>query len=355
MNYIFISLLYLTTILILILFLSTITIQPTRNETISNEIKQIEMRKQRNIQFQPSYKDDIFDLTQFNYSGICNEIFQYPGNNKQDLILYSIGFENATNWLKMKEESHRILTMSQSVIPNARKVLLLLSDIPTESFIDEMKSYGIEVIQPNYNLPNATAVVKRIFAEELFLKEQKESIKRVVIADFRDVLFFNDIFATFGEDDLVLLMECMSLESTNHCRTLRERINKQWMREGYGIETAQLFAQRNDILINGGLFLGGIDKIISLLSIQRENLNKEKLMYWGQDQAALNYIHLTGQLDHLNFTRDYCSQRICFAEMYSGEYDALYKRVISKPSGCSPVARHKLVFNYPKFKYPEDK
>ena len=165
-------------------------------------------------------------------------------------------------------------------------------------------------------------------------------------------MFFNDIFATFGEDDLILLMECMSLESTQHCRTLREKINKKWMIEGFGKETAKLFAQRNDILINGGLMLGGVDKMIELLTIQRENLNKEKLMLWGQDQATLNYIHLTNQLDHLNITKDYCSQRICFAEIETGEYDYYKKSVISKPTGCSPVVRHKLVFKYPPFTFP---
>ena len=322
----------------------------TENVQTVNRLIPIELLK--NLKFQPQYKNEMFDLSQFNYSGVCAELFQHQRNNKRDLILYAVGFDNEEIWLKMRDTSRQILGMSQAVIPNARRVLLLLSDEPTENFREEMLSFGIEVIKPTQQLPNATAVVQRLFAEKLFLEENKESIDRVVIADFRDVLFFNDIFATFTRDDLMLLMECLALNSHKRCVTLAEKTNFGWMKEGFGNETATQFKEHKETLMNAGLFLGGIEKVIELLSIQIANLNTEKLMLWGQDQATLNYIHLTGQLNHLNFTREYCTQRMCFAEKFTGAYDSERKSVISLPTGCSPIVRHKLVFKTNQFTYP---
>ncbi|GAB1218895.1 hypothetical protein ENUP19_0008G0019 [Entamoeba nuttalli] len=300
----------------------------------------------------PTYVDSLFNMTQFNYSGECGKVFKYKANNKRDLLLFASSFDDPQRWSKMKESSQHIMALTDSALPRATKLLLLLGDAPTSTFEEEINTYGIEVVKVKYELPVATAVVQRIFAEKNFLEENKHKYDRVIIADFRDVLIFNDAFATFSSNDLILLMECLSFNSTEHCVTLNEKTNKKWMNEGYGEEISKKFAEKNEILMNGGLFLGGINKIIELLTIQINNLNKNKMMLWGQDQATLNYIHLTGQLNHLNITKDYCTQRMCFAESFTGYYDKIKKRITTKSTGCSPVIRHKLVFSEPHFKYP---
>lgn len=298
------------------------------------------------------FENHLFDLSHFNYAGKCGEIFKYEPNNEQDLILYYMSFSSEEDWLRIRDDTLKILEMSYAVMKNCKRILLMSSDEPNESFVNEIQQYGIEIIKPDFSFPYGSSVVRRLFAEKIFLQLNHEKFKRIIIADFRDIIFFNDAFATFNETDLVVTMQCRALHSPESCDTLAEEWNYLWMQRAHGIEIANQMKELNGTVINGGLFLGGIDKIIELLTIQTENLDPDKYYDWGVDQATLNYIHMTGKLDHLNISKDYCSQRVCYSEQWTGRYNRNRKSVISTPTGCSPVVRHKLQLSNPYLDFP---
>ncbi|GAB1225037.1 hypothetical protein ENUP19_0240G0043 [Entamoeba nuttalli] len=291
---------------------------------------------------QPKYKTNLFDLSKFNYKGNCGNVFQYQPSNTQDLILYS-GSVELSAWTEIKKYADIIQPMINDVMPTVTKVFLLIGKPPTITFLEEMKRYGVRVIQTtnsSQQISKNDGVVQRIFVSLKYLKENKNKYNRVIFSDFRDVFYFNDAFATFTKDDLILLMECYGIHS-RRCSTFIEPTNNKWVQEGFGREAASSFAKRKEIIINGGIFFGGIDKVIELLTIEVKNIEGKKFN-WGLDQAALNYIYYTGQLNHLNLTKEFCSQRICFTESVTSLYNFSTKTLISNPSGCSPVIRHKI-------------
>ncbi|BFU20453.1 hypothetical protein EHI8A_127660 [Entamoeba histolytica HM-1:IMSS-B] len=291
---------------------------------------------------QPKYKNKFFDLSKFNYKESCGNVFQYQPSNAQDLILYCGSVELGA-WKEIKKYSDIIQPMINEVMPNVTKVFLLIGKPPTITFLEEMKRYGVKVIQranSSQEVSKNVAVVQRIFVSLEYLKENKNKYNRVIFSDFRDVFYFSDAFATFTKDDLILLMECYGINSRK-CTTFTEPTNFRWVQQGFGRETASLFAKRKEIIINGGLFFGGIDKVIELLTIEVKNI-KGKRLNWGLDQAALNYVYYTGQLNHLSVTKEFCSQRICFTEAVTSVYNHSAKTLVSILNGCSPVIRHKI-------------
>ena len=299
-----------------------------------------------------NYKNNYFDLSHFNYAGKCGEVFKYEPNNEKDLILYYVSFREEENWLRIRDDTLKVLEMSFNVMSNCKRVLLLASEPPNTSFEEEIKQYGIEIVKPDFSFPYGSSVVRRLFCEKIFLERNHDKYKRIVIADFRDILFFNDVFATFNDTELVLTIQCRALNSPDSCDTLAEEWNYDWMVTAHGIEIAEKMKKLNGTVINGGLFLGGIDKIIKLLEIQTSNIDPAKYGLWGVDQATLNYVHMTGQLDQLNCSKDYCTQRVCYAEQWTGKYNRNKKSVITTVTGCSPVVRHKLQLPSPYFEFP---
>ncbi|EDR23394.1 hypothetical protein EDI_188200 [Entamoeba dispar SAW760] len=294
---------------------------------------------------QPKYKNGLFDLSKFNYKGRCGDVFKYQPSNEQDLILYSGSIE-LNVWKKIKKYVDIIQPMINAVMPKITKVFLLIGKPPSITFLEEMEGYGVTVIQmtnTSQQISKNYAVVQRIFISLKYLKDNKNKYNRVIFSDFRDVFYFNDAFATFTKDDLILLMECYGVYS-RRCSTFIQPTNNKWVQEAFGREAASSFAKRKEIIINGGIFFGGIDKIIELLTIEIKNIEGKKFT-WGLDQAALNYIYYTGQLDHLNLTKEFCSQRLCFTESITSFYNFSSKTLTSRPSGCSPVIRHKINFD----------
>ena len=64
------------------------------NDKIPIEIKQEEVKEkqeQNNYPFiQPTYSDNLLNLSNFNYEGKCKEIFKYKSNNKMGFGIWFI-------------------------------------------------------------------------------------------------------------------------------------------------------------------------------------------------------------------------------------------------------------------------
>ena len=96
------------------------------------------------------YQNLFFDLSRFNYSGKCGEVFQYEPNNEKDLILYYVTFHGEESWLRIRDDTLKILEMSYAVMKNCHRILLLHSEEPTDYFVKEISRFGIEVIKENF-------------------------------------------------------------------------------------------------------------------------------------------------------------------------------------------------------------
>ena len=93
------------------------------------------------------FKNNFFDVSKFNYKGKCKKSFISIPNNERDLVISGLYYPSKLKWLKQKEQTLMVWSITQKGIPNAKKVVFLYGDEPEEVFVDTFKELGIEIIQ----------------------------------------------------------------------------------------------------------------------------------------------------------------------------------------------------------------
>ncbi|ELP92500.1 hypothetical protein EIN_324180, partial [Entamoeba invadens IP1] len=276
------------------------------NESSSSNVN-IQKANQTFIKFQQStFHNSFIDLRNFNYNGVCKDVYKYTANNERDLWLTSYAYENYKSFLNANVTTPFVLDLLNSSIPHATKVFLLLSDPPYNTFASEMKTkYNISVIQFDVTLDNKTnkgnAATRRMLAWKEWLAPRRHLYDRVFISDLRDIYVFGDLFATFSTDDLVLQMEC--LDTKNKCtKFLNGTFNYKWMIKSFDLKTAIDFSKNGSIVSNVGATFGGTEKIYEYLTVMANNINMTKWDVWGYDQCLHNSVIYSRQLDYLNPT-----------------------------------------------------
>lgn len=297
---------------------------------------------------QPTFKNHLFDLSKFNFNGKCGEIFKYKKNNERDLLFYSVCFQDKNKWLQQKETSMMAATINRHTIPNAKFVLYLHGEEPEEGFIENFRQLGFDVIRSNIVISQTqtfNAAVQRFLDFEEYLEKHENEFDRVVISDFRDIIWFADGFQTMSPDELFMSSECWG--SPVICKKISKGSskNKLWFEHCYGKKLAKEFGERNVILLNTGFFASGMKLMRDFIKIYNNEIRSkpEHANYWGFDQAIINYIYHSGKLKHLNVTLNTMTQKFGFG-MYDKchTYDSERKVVYEFNGKCSPVIRHKL-------------
>ncbi|ELP94537.1 hypothetical protein EIN_116480 [Entamoeba invadens IP1] len=292
-----------------------------------------------------TYTDTYLNVSNFNYTGKCSEVFKYKKNNPRDLFLTAIYFKNPNVWFTIKDRAVRCLKVAQSGIPKATRKVLLLSDDEIPDFTKTMNELGVSVENHPINTTFTNGAVLRYFAAYDYLTQNQEKYDRVVFGDFKDIYFFADGFATFDVNDLIFLMECKAVDNTKTCVTLAEPTNRRWIQTSFGKAIADGYANNRTFLSNVGVVLGGTAKLLKYIEIFKDNVIPEKADNWGHDQALHNKLLYSGYFESLNYTKDYCTQRVCFSEDKSVVWDAKNKALYTRGTGCAPVIRHKIWFN----------
>ena len=329
----------------------TQTVEQTINESKieeqiidkSNEVKVVE-NKTKEIKETIFYKDSMIDTEKFNYDGECGDFFKYKENNERDLIFYSIYYKDEKSFLRHKEKSYMTHSINKASIPNAKRILYLYGDPPGNTFFDDMKNMGIEVIKHNKPIVEPfNAALHRFEAMYEYLIEHENEFDRVVHSDFRDVIWFADGFRCFSKDDMYITSESqIALGKEEHNTYIKSWINSKWMEEGYGLKFVRELKKNNSVIMNVGLAFGGTKQMINYLKIMVDEMNRNKnsIERWGYDQALINYLYYTNQLPNVTVIKP--SQFIGF-DVFSGlNYDSQNKVFYVKGSKCSPIIRHKI-------------
>ncbi|EDR24117.1 hypothetical protein EDI_199070 [Entamoeba dispar SAW760] len=313
---------------------SSATIQLNTNPIIKPRIKS-------------KYEDKLFNLYNFNYSGECAVPFKYKPNNKRDLLIYGVYFSDKRKWNKQQQTTLQTLSLNQNGIPNATKILLLCGEPPEPNFSSLMNSKGVEVIPVKVDSLYNGAVLRYVIIQK-YLEENKEKYDRVFIADLRDVVFFEDGFATFSDKQLYLSKECSRNDTGNiSCASLALNFPKKWMRESVSEEVAELYAANKTKIINSGTIFGGIEQVLHFLQIFTSQFNYQRVNIWGYDQSLLNYMYYSGQFNSLNITIATCDQMFCFDLRNGCYYNKKEKSLTVRGTNCSPIIRHKIVLRNP--------
>ncbi|ELP87809.1 hypothetical protein EIN_273360 [Entamoeba invadens IP1] len=298
----------------------------------------------------PTYTDHLLNTSNFHYSGACRQIFRYKQSTSRDLWLTAFSFDTTQKWLSIKSQAERAFSIAKSGIPNASKHVLLLTP-PNDDFMNTMKLFNVSVDVVDYGLEKTNGAVMRFFAARNWITEHRKEYDRIIFSDFKDVFIFADAFKTFSNDDFVVLMECWAFNNTDSCWKLDDKTNRRWITDTFGEAVGDAYANNKTLLSNAGIVFGGTEKVLKYFEIVTHNMKREKYGLWGHDQAVHNYVLNTLQLDSLNLTKDYCTQRVCFGEAWSTIWDPQTGAIFTKETGCSPVIRHKIWFDNYKHYY----
>ena len=324
-------------------------------ETLQNPKNQI-LKQQKEIEInytqyfkQPTFSNKKFNTTKFNYENECRNIFKYKPNDKRDLIFSSYTFHK-NGWTKTKKMITTTMSITQSGVPNATKILYLYGEPPMENFKEFLKSFGWEMyISPfsSQMSSSSDAAIYRFIDFENYLKENKDKFDRVAITDFRDIMWFADGFQCFSDKEMFINKECDGIPF--HCNNYKfpNTKNGEWLRDTYGEEVLEQFAKESKDVLNVGFILSNTTQMLEFLRIYNNVVKTQQsknLKYWGLDQATLNYVYHSGLLNHLNITLGVASQRFAFDlhgknTRYERREKVLYD---TNSNNCSPVIRHKI-------------
>ncbi|ELP91472.1 hypothetical protein EIN_143720 [Entamoeba invadens IP1] len=324
------------------LLTSGLTNKTTRNDTII-------FTNKSDIQMFHNYHTD---LRNFNYSGKCGEVFQYPKNSKRDLWLTAYSFNDNKSFLRLNRSIDFVLGLANSSISHATKKILLMSPPPFKNFEHMYDKYGISIELFDAKISNSTkqgnSATRRMFAWKEWLYPRRHLYDRVFISDLRDIYIFGDIFATFSENDLLLQMQC--LNNNTNCFTFNFKVDYNWMKKTIGVDVANAYRKNNTIASNVGTILGGTNKVLGYLQTFIEYTNFDKWDIWGYDQSLHNWLIYSRKLDFLKPVLESCSQRMCYEERYAFIYDKTRKMIYTNNTKCSPVMRHKIFYANEYFK-----
>ncbi|GAB1226495.1 hypothetical protein ENUP19_0296G0025 [Entamoeba nuttalli] len=297
------------------------------------------------VLYKSNYYDNFFNVSNFNYYGDCGKIFKYKRHNSRDLLFYGIGY-NAEQWKRNKPQLIRALGITCNSIPFATKVMINFKEPPPQDLQKEFNKYKVQVIQKPIN--NENPVNQRYIEYYYYLLKYKKNFDRVLIIDIRDVFIFGDIFSTFSSQEIVFSTQCYGIKNNEtRCNYFGQPgypYNDEWLEKGFNKEIRNQFCKNKYISLNAGVVLGGIEPMFEFLRIMKDSLlsRKEKLSFWGIEQATLNYLYYTNAFKKLNTTVDQCTQRTCFSDWHNGMYNNKTKIMYSSLNGCSPVLRHKI-------------
>ncbi|EKE41780.1 hypothetical protein ENUP19_0205G0031 [Entamoeba nuttalli] len=294
---------------------------------------------------QPTFKNEVIDISKFLYNGKCQDIFRYKPNNKRDLVFWAMYFKSQDMWIKQRETIVKTMSILKSGIPNVKKVLVLYGEAPN-GFVELMKSFNVDVIRRKKELKYnqvCNAAVYRFFELLEYLNQHGGEFDRVAITDFRDVMWFADGFATIRPDELVLTNECSGKgNGTIQCIDYTQKLNYKWFVNTFGKGLANQLRKERKRIVNVGIVIGNVQKVKRYCELFKQHCPKDKIEKWGTDQALNNYLYYTHRLDELNVTIETISQRIGFDVMDGCILDKRNKVLIERNSLCSPVLRHKL-------------
>ncbi|ELP95082.1 hypothetical protein EIN_253560 [Entamoeba invadens IP1] len=290
-------------------------------------------------------KRPFTSLSQFqlNFDGKCSEVFKYSSHTPRDLIIY--GFQQMTydssklRFDEMLRNMDVVYSSLRSSMPNVTVVVLTFTpiDSSTRLVFDKyhIKVYN-EYTYKDYNGANA-----RVLSIGDFLTRHKEDFDRVVFADTRDVFFFNDIFKTFGVNDLILNNECKRLNNQNCLKLLQGDTSYKWFKDSYSESLANEFRMKNVDTINVGLAFGGILKMTKYLKTLTKYFDTSKKALWGYETSLVNYLYYSNRLDEVNITIDGCNQRSCFMLEKPAVSLGRNEEGYYLEDGCTPVVVHK--------------
>ena len=282
-----------------------------------------------------------------NFSGKCSKIFKYPKNSNRDLVIFSFQYIPSRKYKNINKMIHKIVDSFKFSIPNAKIITLIPKSSENCSTIQVFKNYNIEVISyeqyEDYHI-----VTSRFFMALDYLKKNIKKYDRILLSDLNDVFLFNDIFATFSKDDLILNKECHDYnnKTSKTCHFLLEcKSTKRWFLQSFKDDKKLIenFMKLRPENLNAGVILGGIEKMIKFLEIFTKDMDKTKINNFGYDQSLLNKYYYLHYFDSIPLNISECSQRMCY-KSNSIVSNKNATRVVYKEDLCSPVLLHK---NYP--------
>ncbi|EKE40216.1 hypothetical protein ENUP19_0102G0029 [Entamoeba nuttalli] len=309
--------------------------------------EQIETHKVNNFNVQKNnWKDNVIDVATFNYEGKCKNFFQFKPNNKRDLLVYSFGFFTKGIYMKQRTAALKTLSITRQAIPHAKIVALLLWPSPTPLLYDDMKKYNVEVVDMS-DIPFGHFVVTRYIAFTRYIKRHQSDYDRVIFSDTRDVVIFNDIFATFGVNDLIWTTECpFATNSTSNelsldfcCSPANNHNHFQWLESFFGDEITRNSVINKQISLNGGFGMGGMKKMIIAMNSFVKRMRWFPSFFFGYDQALMNVLYYSKEFG-VEMKLEGCTQRSCFYGKHLLKLKN--KSVIYSDTGCSPIVVHKL-------------
>ena len=284
----------------------------------------------------------LYKNFQLNFRGKCGEIFKYPPNNENDIVIFAYQNIEIIKYQNILKLIPKIIDSFQNSVPNA-KLLCFVPKNSSNSEVVKILRYLNVSVKIFEGFEDIHIVNSRFFIIKDYLMKKKNKYKRVFLSDLNDVFLLNDIFATFNENQLILNKECSYYKREKNCVKIFEYdLVKEWFFYFFG-ETSEItkkFIELDPININAGIILGGTEKIINLLEILTNNFEKEKLKYFGYDQTILNKLYYNNELNSLNLIIEGCTQRICFRPK-NLRFNKETTKIYFLRNHCSPIIIHK--------------
>ena len=289
----------------------------------------------------PKYENLIL-----NFSGKCSEIFKYKKNSNRDLIIFSYKYEFKYKYRNIKNLVINILDSIKKSMPNVKIICFIPKNTKYSLILNILKKSNVETILFE-KYKEMHIVNSRFFLSLEYLTKNKEKFDRILLCDLNDVFILNDIFSTFNESQFVINKECFDYDN-KICDFFNATSPTKWLNEFYK-ENKTLYNYIHNLkspILNAGVIMGGIEKIISFLTILTSNMDRNKTDKFGYDEMVLNQLYYYDKkFDDLKFIIEGCGQKICF-KPESIVYDINSKIVRFIESECSPVIIHK---HYPIF------
>ena len=284
-----------------------------------------------------------------NYSGKCGEIFKYKKNSNRDLIIFSYKYEFSYKYRNIKNLVINSLDSIKKSMPNAKIICFVPKNSKYSLIVNILRKLNVlTILFEKYK--EMHIVNSRFFLSLDFLNENKEKFDRVLLCDLNDVFILNDIFSTFNESQIVINKECFDFDN-NFCDYFNATSPVKWLNEFYRDNKFlyDFIYNLKSPILNAGVIMGGIEKIISFLRILTSNMDRKKTNKFGYDEMILNQLYYYDKkFNDLKFIIEGCGQKICF-KSESIVYDINSKIVRFKENGCSPVIIHKhfpIFWNY---------
>ena len=285
-----------------------------------------------------------------NYNKKCGEIFKYKKNNEKDLVILAYDFLNKSSYhnLFMEISIDKILNTIQYSIPKAHIICFVTEKSMESKIIGMLVKNNIEIIKIQNSKEHITN--RRFIESYNYLKKNKHLYERVLHMDFNDIYIFGDIFATIGENDLFINYECdLESKTLKNCKHFFNTCNKQWFEQNMNNNNTNKtevnqFIKNNPLLLNAGVFIGGINNFFNfckIISIQLLKFNNQNQMNnFGYDQILFNYLFYLGYFKQINLKPIGCEQRMCFRpkNLLFNNKTTIF---IYNNSRCSPILVHK--------------